>query len=435
MRVGVIGTGYVGLVVGAGLAESGNHVICGDVDSQKIDKLNAGIIPIYEPGLEELVNRNKTQGRLKFTTDITDLVKKSYVIFIAVGTPPNEDGSADLSHVLDCAKVIGKAMDGYRLVVVKSTVPVGTCEKVREVIRCQTPHPFDVASNPEFLKEGDAIRDMMKPDRIVIGTDSEKARSILAEMFAPFVRTDNPIIFMDIKSSELTKYASNAMLATRISFMNEIARICDAIGADVSQVRRGMGADPRIGPKFLFPGVGYGGSCFPKDVKALISTARDLGLRMRVLESVEEVNEEQKLYLVHKAVTKFGNDLSGLVFAIWGLAFKPNTDDMREAPSITIIKGLIERGGEIKAYDPVASENAKNIFKDYPMFFIANSAYSALEGADALFIITEWGEFRQPDYEKMKQLMKRPIIFDGRNILSSKQAKEIGFEYFGIGTR
>lgn len=435
MKVGVIGTGYVGLVLGAGLAESGNNVICGDIDESKISMLNAGGIPIFEPGLEEMVSRNRVKGRLSFTTDIPALVRESTVLFIAVGTPPGEDGSADLKYVLASAKTIAENMDGYRLVVVKSTVPVGTSEKVRKVLAETTTHAFDVASNPEFLKEGDAIRDMMHPDRIVCGVDSQKARELLELVYETFVRSGNPILFMDIHSSEMTKYASNAMLATRISFMNEIAALCDIMGADVDMVRRGMGADPRIGPKFLFAGVGYGGSCFPKDVKALIATGRDNGLQMKILDAVEDVNADQKNLMVRQVVGVFGEDLSGRTFAMWGLAFKPNTDDMREAPSLEIINGLTVRGARVVAYDPVARETAAPMLAGNPSVKIVEDAMAALDGADALLMVTEWGEFRQMDFETVKTALKTPTVFDGRNIYSPERMGEMGFIYQGVGRR
>ncbi len=433
MRVGVVGTGYVGLVLGAGLADSGNRVICGDIDKAKIDMLNHGEIPIFEPGLAEMVARNSSHGRLTFTTDIPQLVRDSDVIFIAVGTPPSEDGSADLGHVLNVAATIADNMDGYRLVVVKSTVPVGTCDKVREVIASRTKHIFDVASNPEFLKEGEAVRDMMKPDRIVIGTDNERARELLEEVYVTFVRTGNPIIFMDIKSSEMTKYASNAMLATRISFMNEMASICAKIGADIDMVRHGMGADPRIGSRFLFAGVGYGGSCFPKDVKALIATGVDNGLEVPLLHAVEHINAKQKTLLVDMVVDHFGEDLSGLKFAIWGLSFKPNTDDMREAPSIEIIKGLTAKGATVVATDPVAMENAAVILKGNERVSFLADEYEAVSGVDALLLVTEWGTFRAPSFSRLATAMKQKVIFDGRNIWQPAKLREMGFEYYGIG--
>lgn len=433
MRVGVVGTGYVGLVLGAGLADSGNRVICGDIDKAKIDMLNHGEIPIFEPGLAEMVARNSSHGRLTFTTDIPQLVRDSDVIFIAVGTPPSEDGSADLGHVLNVAATIADNMDGYRLVVVKSTVPVGTCDKVREVIASRTKHIFDVASNPEFLKEGEAVRDMMKPDRIVIGTDNERARELLEEVYVTFVRTGNPIIFMDIKSSEMTKYASNAMLATRISFMNEMASICTKIGADIDMVRHGMGADPRIGSRFLFAGVGYGGSCFPKDVKALIATGVDNGLEVPLLHAVEHINAKQKTLLVDMVVDHFGEDLNGLKFAMWGLSFKPNTDDMREAPSIEIIKGLTARGATVVATDPVAMENAAVILKGNERVSFLADEYEVVSGVDALLLVTEWGTFRAPSFSRLATAMKQKVIFDGRNIWQPAKLREMGFEYYGIG--
>jgi len=435
MNVGVIGTGYVGLVLGAGLAESGNNLICGDVDEGKIALLNAGGIPIYEPGLQDLVDRNRAQGRLHFTTDLGDLVRRSTVIFIAVGTPPQEDGSADLRHVLGVARQIARDMDGYRLVVVKSTVPVGTCGQVREEIARHTIHPFDVASNPEFLKEGDAVHDMMKPDRIVCGVDSERARQLLSEVYETFVRTGNPVLFMDIQSSEMTKYASNAMLATRISFMNEIAALCDRVGADVEAVRRGMGADPRIGNKFLFAGVGYGGSCFPKDVKALIATGQQHGVPMRILEAVEAVNERQKTLLVRKLVERLGESLEGLHVALWGLAFKPNTDDMREAPALEVIRGLLDRGATVAAYDPIATENARRILGTPPGLTYAAGALEAVAGADVLMLVTEWGEFRQPDFAQVRERMRGRLVMDGRNIWSGPRLREMGFDYLAVGRR
>lgn len=433
MKVGVVGTGYVGLVLGAGLADSGNHVICGDIDARKIETLKAGGIPIYEPGLAELVQRNAERGRLEFTTDIPRLVRETTVIFIAVGTPPAEDGSADLGHVLGVAGTIAEHMDGYRLVVVKSTVPVGTCDRVRAHIAGRTAHPFDVASNPEFLKEGEAVRDMMKPDRIVIGTDNGRARELLEEVYATFVRTGNPVLFMDIRSSEMTKYASNAMLATRISFMNEMAAVCSRIGADVDMVRHGMGADPRIGSKFLFAGVGYGGSCFPKDVKALVATGHALGLGMPLLEAVEAVNADQKTLLVREVVALFGEDLSGKRFAVWGLAFKPNTDDMREAPAVEIIRGLAARGATVVATDPIAIDNARVPLADVPGVTFVGDEYAALEGADALLLVTEWGAFRAPDFDRIKALLRRPVVLDGRNIWPPAKLKEMGFTYRGVG--
>ncbi len=436
MKVGVIGTGYVGLVLGAGLAETGNQVTCGDIDAKKIDLLNAGGIPIWEPGLDSMVARNRDKGRLRFTTDIPHLVMNSTVIFIAVGTPPQEDGSADLHHVLACARTIASTMDGYRLIVVKSTVPVGTCDRVREVIAAVTAHEFDVASNPEFLKEGDAVQDMMKPDRIVCGVDSPRARQMLEDVYETFMRTGNPILFLDVKSSEMTKYASNAMLATRISFMNEIASICTAVGADVDAVRRGMGADHRIGTRFLFAGVGYGGSCFPKDVKALVATGRENGLPMEILSAVEEVNAEQKKLLVKMVVDHFGRDLSQIRIAVWGLAFKPNTDDMREAPATEVIRGLTHLGATVVAYDPVAAATARavpEIGANPRVTIVTDSAEQALYDADALVLVTEWGEFRNPDFDDVRARMRQPVIFDGRNIYDPARLRAMGFTYYSIG--
>ena len=431
MKIGVIGTGYVGLVVGTGLSELGNDVICGDVDQEKIASLQQGKIPIYEPGLAEMVMRNSEEGRLRFSTDIDGLVHFAEVIFIAVGTPPDEDGSADLTHVLNVAKVIGRAMDGYRLVVIKSTVPVGTASKVKAVIRGITDHEFDVASNPEFLKEGMAVDDFMRPARVVIGTDTPRAAKILHALYAPLVRTNNPIISMDVRSSEMTKYASNAMLATRISFMNEISALADQVGADISMVRQGMGADPRIGSKFLFSGIGYGGSCFPKDVKALVQTGAEYGVDMLLLNAVEDVNARQKSLLVNRAKERFGNDLSGLTFGLWGLAFKPNTDDMREAPAITIVRGLTGAGARVRAYDPEAMENARRILGD--SVILCRDMYDAAKGIDALLMVTEWPVFREPDFERLLNTMKTPVVFDGRNIYDSERMRSLGFEYYGIG--
>ncbi len=431
MRIAVIGTGYVGLVAGAGFAETGNSVICVDNDAGKIDMLNGGEIPIYEPGLKDLVARNVADGRLRFSTDLPAAVRESLICFIAVGTPPGEDGSSDLSYVMAVAREIAEAMDGYRIIVDKSTVPVGTAEKVRELIASLTSEPFDVVSNPEFLKEGAAIDDFLKPDRVIVGTDDPRVAEIMKELYAPFVRTGNPILVMDLASAELTKYAANAMLATRISFMNEIALLCDRVGAKADHVRKGIGLDARIGPSFLFPGVGYGGSCFPKDVKALLKTAEEHGLSLRILRAVEEVNEAQKRVLVEKVLAHYDGDISGKTFAVWGLSFKPRTDDMREAPSITIIERLLERGASIRASDPAALEVARGIFGDRISYHRKN--YEALEGADALLLVTEWNEFRYPDLERMKSLLRTPVIFDGRNILNRKRLLEMGFTYYGIG--
>jgi len=431
MRISVIGSGYVGLVAGTCFADSGNDVICVDIDQRKIDMLKRGEIPIYEPGLEELVTKNVKDNRLTFSTDLKSSVAHSQVVFIAVGTPEGESGEADLQYVIAAAKEIGRAMTGYTVIVDKSTVPVGTADKVRAAVAGETKHPFDIVSNPEFLKEGAAIDDFLKPDRVVIGADSEKARNVMGELYAPFVRTEHPIIYMDTRSAELTKYASNSMLATRISFMNDIASLCDKVGADVDAVRKGMGADKRIGYPFLFPGVGYGGSCFPKDVKALITTAREYGLEFDLLRAVERTNEKQKKLLVAKALKHFGGSVDGKTFAVWGLAFKPKTDDMREAPSIEIIEGLAAKGAKVKAFDPVATETAKRALKDRCQYM--EKPYDALEGVDALFVVTEWNDFRNVDFARMKSMMKQPVVFDGRNIYSPAKLREAGFTYYGIG--
>ncbi len=430
MKIAVIGTGYVGLVVGTCLADSGNDVICTDKIKEKIDMLNEGKVPIYEPGLEELIEKNVKEKRLSFTTDIGEAVRKSDIIFIAVGTPQSLDGSANLEYVFEAAETIAKNMNGYKLIVTKSTVPVGTQKKIKEIISRYTDFPFDVASNPEFLKEGAAIEDFMKPDRIIIGVESEKAEKILKELYAPFVRTEHPIIIMDPESAEMTKYASNAMLATKISFINEIANLCEKVGADVELVRKGMGFDRRIGFLFLFPGVGYGGSCFPKDIRAIIKMGEERGYEPELIKAVDHVNERQKKKLVEKAVAHFGS-LEKKHFAVWGLAFKPRTDDMREAPSITIINMLLERGATITAFDPEAMKTAREIFGDKISY--AETPYDALKEADALFIVTEWNEFRNPDFERMKSLMKKPVIFDGRNLYKLETMKEYGFTYYAIG--
>jgi UDPglucose 6-dehydrogenase len=431
MKITVLGTGYVGLVVGTCFAESGNDVICVDIDERKVKMLQEGQIPIYEPGLEELVKRNVEDGRLRFTTDVEQAVKESLIQFIAVGTPPGEDGSADLKYVLAAARSIGKAMNGYKIIVDKSTVPVGTAELVRSAIASVTEHDFDVVSNPEFLKEGAALEDFMKPDRVVIGTSDPRVAEIMKELYAPFVRTGNPVITMDVASAEMTKYAANAMLATRISFMNEIANLCELVGADVNRVREGIGSDSRIGHSFLFAGLGYGGSCFPKDVQAIIRTAAGKGYKFRVLEAVEEVNELQKKKIVSWVKQHFGNDLHGRTFAVWGLSFKPRTDDMREAPSVTVIEELLAAGAKIRATDPEAIKEAKRVFGERIEYH--QRPYDTLPGADAVIVVTEWNEFRRPNFEKMRELMKTPIIFDGRNIYSPKTLQKEGFTYFAIG--
>ncbi len=446
MNICVIGTGYVGLVAGTCFADSGNDVICVDIDAKKIERLEKGEIPIYEPGLEELVRRNAREGRLKFTIDLSYAVKESLVCFIAVGTPPGEDGSADMEYVLEASRGIGRVMDGYRVIVGKSTVPVGTAGKVRAAIQDELDkrgkdYKFDVVSNPEFLKEGAAIDDFMKPDRVVIGTEGEKAKEVMKELYGPFVRTGKPIIFMDVKSAEVTKYAANAMLATKISFINEIANLCALVGADINNVRKGIGHDRRIGFEFLFPGVGYGGSCFPKDVQAIIRTAGEYGYDMKILKSVEDVNYRQKGVIVDKILRHFQSAVSsqqsavkpleGKTIGIWGLSFKPKTDDMREAPSITIINRLIDAGAKIRAHDPEAMDEAKKVFGSRIEYIQDN--YEVLKDVDALAVITEWNEFRRPNFEKMRSLMKSPVIFDGRNIYDPHEMRHMGFTYYGIG--
>lgn len=441
MKICIIGTGYVGLVAGTCFAESGNDVICVDVDETKIEGLKNGVIPIYEPGLKELVLRNCEEGRLSFTTDLASAVKASLVNFIAVGTPPGEDGSADLQYVLDVARTIGRNMESFKILVDKSTVPVGTADKVRAVVNeeLEKRHAtieFDVVSNPEFLKEGAAIDDFMKPDRVVIGTDNVRTAEIMKELYAPFMRKTNRLIVMDIRSAEMTKYAANAMLATKISFMNQIANLCERMGADVSAVREGIGSDSRIGYDFLFPGVGYGGSCFPKDVKALVKTAEECDYEFILLKAVEEVNELQKLVLTDKINLRLGDNsqlkpLTGKTIAIWGLSFKPRTDDMREAPSVVIINRLLALGAKVCAHDPEAIKEAKKIFGENIVY--SNSQYDILKGADALAIVTEWNEYRNPDFDRIKSLLRQPLIFDGRNLYQPSRMKEAGFEYLPIG--
>jgi len=436
MKIAVIGTGYVGLVTGACFSEVSVNVICVDIDQKKIDNLNKGIIPIYEPGLEEIVLRNSTKNKLKFSTSLQESIKDVDVVFIAVGTPPDEDGSADLKYVLSVASDIGKYIQKQIVVVNKSTVPVGTAEKVKQAIqkeltlRGQTIE-FYVASNPEFLKEGSAIDDFMKPDRIVIGTDNVDAENIMRKLYKPFLLNGHPIIFMDIPSAEMTKYAANAMLATKISFMNDVANLCEIMGADVNMVRRGIGSDARIGSKFIYPGVGYGGSCFPKDVKALIKTAKDNHYNMRILNAVEEVNDFQKTVLFNKVNTHFNNQLKGKTFAIWGLAFKPKTDDMREAPSLVIIENLLKAGANVVAYDPVAVHEAKRILGDTISY--SDEMYGTLTKADALLIITEWPEFRSPDFDEISKRLNNKVIFDGRNIFDFNEMKNMGYNYYCIG--
>ena len=433
MQITVIGTGYVGLVAGACFADNGNQVVCLDVNPAKIETLNRGGIPIYEPGLEEIVRRNKQEGRMVFTTDLQMAVDHGQVIFIAVGTPQDDDGSADLTYVLEAARSIGRAMKGPKVVVDKSTVPVGTSEKVAAAIRGETSHAVSVVSNPEFLKEGNAIEDFMSPDRVVIGTDDEDARKVMAELYDPFMRTGKRVLFMDARSAEMAKYAANALLATKVTFMNEMANLCDALGADVDLVRRAVGTDSRIGPAFLFPGIGYGGSCFPKDVSAIRRMGADAGYPLRLLDSVDLVNKDQKSLLVRKAVEFFGEDLTGRRFAIWGLSFKPKTDDMREAPALTIIHALKARGATIAAHDPEAMKEAKRLLGE--TVDLCATPEAALQCADALLVCTEWSVYRQPDYARIKSLLKTPTLLDGRNIYDPVRMKEMGFRYYGVGRK
>lgn len=431
MRVTVIGSGYVGLVAGACLAETGNDVVCADVDAAKVERLRRNEVPIYEPGLEELIARNQAEGRLQFTTEVGPAVEHGEVVFIAVGTPPGEDGSADLQHVLAVADVIGRHMNTPKVVVTKSTVPVGTAGLVREAIRARTSQPFWVASNPEFLKEGAAIDDFMKPDRVVLGVDADESRERLGELYAPFVRTGNPILFMDIASAELTKYAANAMLATRISFMNQVADLCERVGADVSSVRRGIGSDRRIGQAFLFPGPGYGGSCFPKDVQALVHTARTVGASPDILEAVERVNARQKQVVLHKLREALGGSAAGREVAVWGLAFKAETDDMRESPAIPLVEGLLADGAAVRVHDPKAMEVARGHFGDRVRY--APDPYDAVQGADALAIVTEWLVYRNPDLERVGRAMRQRLVVDGRNLYDPVRMRRLGFRYRSIG--
>ena len=431
MNISVVGTGYVGLVVGACLAETGNQVIGADVDVAKIDGLKRNVLPIYEPGLDRLVERNQAAGRLAFTTDVASAIAASDVAFIAVGTPPDEDGSADLRHVLAVAETIGRNMQRETVIVTKSTVPVGTAAKVSECVMRHARFPFHVVSNPEFLKEGAAVDDFMKPDRVVLGAETDHARSVMAELYAPFVRTGKPIIFMDIPSAEMTKYAANAMLATRISFMNDIANVCEVVGANVDLVRKGIGSDDRIGPAFLFPGPGYGGSCFPKDVKALVKTARDQSSCLRILEAVEAVNDEQKHRMFNKLRLALGQDLTGARVAVWGLAFKPNTDDMRDAPSLALIEALLAASATVVVHDPVAMDEGRRRLGERVRF--ATSSYDALTDADALAVVTDWNEYRHPDFARIKRTLRRPIIVDGRNLYALHRMAELGFTYHSIG--
>jgi UDPglucose 6-dehydrogenase len=440
LKITMIGTGYVGLVSGACLAEVGNDVLCYDVDARKIGILNDGGIPIHEPGLGEMVARNRAAGRLRFSTDAPESVAHGRIQFIAVGTPPDEDGSADLQHVVAAARTIGRHMTSHRIVVDKSTVPVGTADAVRGAIAAALAErgaavPFTVVSNPEFLKEGAAVEDFMRPDRVVIGCDDAEAERVMRALYAPFQRNHERLIVMDVRSAELTKYAANAMLATRISFMNEMANLAERLGADIEQVRRGIGADPRIGYHFLYPGVGYGGSCFPKDVKAIIKTGKDAGMALEVMQAVERVNEAQKHVLPAKIERRFGASLAGHRFAVWGLAFKPNTDDMREAPSRVLIADLLARGASVCAYDPAAMPEARRIYADEPRIAYADSPLGAAEGADALVIVTEWKEFRSPDFDGLRARLKQPVIFDGRNLYDPGLVRAAGFEYFSVGRR
>ena len=432
MKLAVIGSGYVGLVAGACFAEAGNHVICMDVDKKKIANLEKGVIPIYEPGLDDMVKRNMDHGKLSFTTDMKFTVENSDVIFIAVGTPPDEDGSADLTHVLAVAQAIGKYMNAPKIVVDKSTVPVGTAKRVKATIQKETDIPVQVVSNPEFLKEGAALDDFMYPDRVVIGTEDEATGETMRQLYAPFVRTGNPIIVMDIVSAELTKYAANSLLATKISFMNDMANLCDRVGADIENVRKGIGSDRRIGKAFIFAGVGYGGSCFPKDVKALIRTSRQYDHEMRILTAVEDVNEDQKKVLIPRILDHFGGSVKGKTLCLWGLSFKPKTDDMREAPARVLIAALHELGANLRAHDPVAMDEARRLGLDQKVT-LYNDNYEALKGSDALLLITEWLEYREPDFEYMKKLMANPVIFDGRNIYDPAKISKKGFAYYGIG--
>ena len=430
MKIAVIGTGYVGLVAGACFAENGNDVACVDNNADKVKALQRGKVPIYEPGLEEVVKRNRVEKRLSFTTNLARAVRTSDIVFIAVGTPMGEDGSADLQHVLGVAAEIGKAMNGYKVIVDKSTVPVGTAQKVRAIVARHTTHPFAVVSNPEFLKQGAAVDDFLKPDRVVIGADDERAAAMMQELYAPFTRTGAPVMVMDPASAEMCKYAANAMLATRTSFMNEVANVCERYGANVDAVRKAIASDRRIGPAFLFPGVGYGGSCFPKDVQAIVKFSKDAGYDFKILKAVESVNKRQKGVLVDK-MTKHFKSLKGRTIAIWGLAFKPRTDDMREAPAITIIQRLLDAGAKVRAFDPEARDIAAGIFGK--RISLCDSGYDALKGADALAIVTEWHEFREPDFVRMKALLKQPVIFDGRNLYAPSAMQALGFTYLSIG--
>jgi UDPglucose 6-dehydrogenase len=433
VNICVIGTGYVGLVTGTCLAETGNHVVCVDIDAQKVEKMKNGEVPIYEPLLDVYFERNISQGRLTFTTDLKEGIKNATILFLALPTPPGEDGSADLSYIIQVANDLGNIMEDYKIIIDKSTVPVGTADLVKATVAAKTNVPFDVVSNPEFLREGFAVEDFMKPDRIVIGAESEKAKKILNELYAPYVRSGNPIIFMDVRSAELTKYAANSFLATKISFMNEIALLCEKLGADVDMVRYGIGTDDRIGKRFLFPGIGYGGSCFPKDVKALIKSAEDVNYDFKILKSVTSVNDQQKKILVEKINRHFKGELEGKKFAVWGLSFKPDTDDIREAPALEIIQELLQQKAIVSAYDPEGMKNVQKIWGDQIEY--APTPYDALNQADALIIATEWGVFRTPDFDQISNRMKSKLIFDGRNILSLDKMQELGYTYYSIGRK
>ncbi len=433
MEITVVGTGYVGLVVGTCLAEAGNRVVCADVDEEKVADLSRGEVPIHEPGLDRLVARNLEEGRLSFTADVAGAASGAELVVVAVGTPPAEDGSADVSHVLAAARTVAPALEEGAVVVNKSTVPVGTARKVRAAIEERTDADFHVVANPEFLKEGDAVEDFMYPDRVVCGVESEEVRPVLEELYEPFVRTGNPLLFMSPESAELTKYAANAMLATRISFMNQMAELCEATGADVSSVRRAVGEDPRIGSSFLFAGAGYGGSCFPKDVRALIRTGREEGVELSIVEATHRANERQKRVLLRKVEDRFGSDLAGLRFAVWGLSFKPGTDDMREAPSIVVVEGLLAAGAEVAVHDPAALDAARERFGDRVEY--ADDEYAACEAADALVLVTEWLQYRRPDWGRLQGVMERPVVFDGRNLFEPDRMGERGFAYHPVGRR
>ena len=433
MNISIIGTGYVGLVQGACFAETGNHIVCMDIDEKKIHSLKKGRIPIYEPGLEELVKKNVAEGRMTFTTSLKPAVDKSRIIFLCLPTPQSENGAADLSHVLNVSRQISQFVDGEKLIVSKSTVPVGTVDKIRQILRKEAKNKVDVASNPEFLKEGTALQDSLKPDRIIIGSRNKKTIALLQELYEPFVRTGNPIIVMDERSAEMTKYAANAFLATKISFMNELANLCEEVGADIDWVRKGIASDPRIGKQFLFPGLGYGGSCLPKDVKALARTAEEFASDLKILHAVDEVNENQKRVLLKKMQAHFKNRLKGKTITLWGLSFKPQTDDIREAPSIVLIEELLKAGAHVRAHDPIANPAVKAIYDGKMEFF--DDSLDSLKDADALVIVTEWNQFRRPDFTIMKKLMKQPVIFDGRNIYEPAEMTAKGFTYYGIGRR